>query len=325
VTFLGIRCEGNSAEIVVDSAAYTDAGAKFVEVTKVATFPHLDAAFACSGHGKFSYWAHRCADDATVVARDFDDLVDAAPIWLARALEASGEDPQAPSGLEVSATAFLVGYSARESRYVAYMATMQSLQPQRIEGLHVQPMPFSRRPGREEREGYREILEDEGHPAEDITELLEIWGSRPAPAISDAADWIELARAARTERSLAGDFLRVWVGGSLYITRMKRGSVRTNRLHTFNDTGDELRQLVTASHHPVAQISACGECESGLPALDCCLREELGDPCDCRSGKAFGDCCVVTDREAVADQLWTGHAVPKVSNKGAAAVKTVPR
>jgi hypothetical protein len=305
VTFLGIRCTGESAEIVVDSAAYTDAGAKFAEVTKLDTFPHLDAAFACSGHGHFSYWAHRCARDATVIARNFDDWADAAPIWLNRALVSSGEDPQSPSGLEASATAFLVGYSARESRFVAYMATMQRLQLQRIEGLHVQPMPFSRRPGEEELEGWREILEDEEHPAEDIESFLELWASRPAPTVNDAADWIHLARAARTERSLAGDFLRVWVAGSLYITRMKRGSIRTNRLHAFNDTGEELRQLVTASHHPVAQISPCGDCESGLPALDCCLKEELGDPCGCHSGKTFGDCCLVTDREAVADQIWT--------------------
>lgn len=304
MTFIGIQCTSETAEIAVDSGAYRDRGTRFVETSKVDTFPHLDAAFACSGHAEFSHWAHRYAHDASKLEPTFDDWVSAAPEWLEAALHSSGEDPNDPSGSQLSADAFLVGYSPRDGGYVAYSASMQDLVPQKIEGLHVQPTPFSRCPGQKECDGLRAYMDHDDVPAEELDRLFDQWNTQPRPFVTDAADWIALAEEARTLRSLRGDFMRVFVTGSLYITRMRRGSIRTNRLHTFNDTGQELLQLLADTRHPLAQISPC-HCDSGQPALDCCLKEELDDPCDCYSGKTFGDCCVVTDRDAVTGQLWT--------------------
>ena len=170
----------------------------------------------------------------------------------------------------------------------------------------MQPTPLSRRPNRGEIDWLRECPDvDENVSVEQVEGLIETWAKKPAVSVKSDADWIKIAQAARASRSLRGEFFRVWVAGPLFITRMKPGSIRVNKLLKFNDTGEELRQLLTESHHPLAQINPCSWCDSGLPALDCCLRDDLDDPCGCSSGKTFGDCCVVTDRDAVPERLWT--------------------
>lgn len=303
MTFIGIRCTGGTAEIVTDSVCYTYGGTSFREKTKVHPFPHRDAAITGFGDGPLLVAAGLNAEIASTRTSGFDEMVDTAPEWLADAASLVEPSP----GVVSSSSIFLVGRSEREGAYVAYrFTTAEDLQPCRVPGLFVHPTPFGLRPSPSELEWTRQLWQDDPRASRaDLERFLEEWSKVPEPAIQDAADWITMATLAREQRSLSGWLLRVWVAGSLYVTRMRPGAIRTNRVYTFDDTGEELRRLVAGSRHPLGQINPCGFCDSGLPALDCCLVNQLDEPCECLSGHTFRDCCMVTDRGAVPDQLWT--------------------
>ncbi len=247
--------------------------------------PHLDAILATQGDHTFGVAAQIEFGELDV---SFDDTADHAPQMLRSAWNSLGE--RTP---ETEGSAFFIGNSTKAGEFVAYRYLAEhNFEPEQVTGAHIMPTPLTYRPQsfEVERLGW---LDENPQWREEWTEQPEL----PAPA--SRAQWIDLADAARTHRALFPDpRFRVIVAGKLMWTRIAPGRIRTEVIHEFNDTGDELDRLVANTLHPRAQIAPCG-CGSDKRALDCHITAAADEPCPCeRYNKTFRNCCMLTDAEA---------------------------
>lgn len=305
MTFVGIHCRTNSADLVVDEGSYEPPYATiFRRSTKAVLLPHLDAAFATSGNGLFAASVRETAHLAGDNVEDFDDLIDQSPKWVAEAVASTGLNPE-DSASGAGGTLYLVGYSNRAQSFTAYTLRMNDPTPVEVKGALVSPAPWTLRPSQRQCEEVLRAAGAMGLSADEVDDLRRGWMAKPRAKVFEPTDWVKLATEARRSRSAGGTTLRVWVTGRLFLTRLEKGTSTTRVLHEFNDTGDELRSMLAGTLHPVGQWLPCAYCDSGLPGLDCCMSDMLAEPCRCGSGTEFQHCCMV-DRDAIVpESLWT--------------------
>lgn len=252
-------------------------------VTKYSHLAHLDAVMLKQGDGQVGKVARYVLD--LITERDtFDDLIEAAPGAFQRA--GAGDDGAV-------GTVFLLGWSDHAEAFATYvLASEQNFRAHKVDRW-IMPAPWSMRPsGLELRRLKAVAAHTDWGP-----EAAEVWPTRPpmrAPANDE--EWIELANLARDERTMLGPRARVHVTGELWLSRLERGAFASRRVHQWNDTGENLRRMVTGSHHPFAQAEPC-VCGSGRRWRDCCLAawNASNGSCLCGSGQPFEDCCRVDD------------------------------
>ena len=83
------------------------------------------------------------------------------------------------------------------------------------------------------------------------------------------------------------------IAGDLHHSVLKRGEFQTARVHSFNDSGAEFALLLAGKYHPAGPYGPYAYCDSGRPAVDCCLAADATAACSCGSGKPFQECCSV--------------------------------
>lgn len=177
-----------------------------------------------------------------------------------------------------------MGWSDRAEKFTGwYFSSEHGFESVKVPGLFVTPSPWTIRPSRFELDTLKRHEADDP----DIDQVVELWSRKPArPAPRTVDEWIRLANDVREQRAVDALFGRVIVAGDVFHTRIKRGSIETRKVHTFNDSGDEFLRLVQYTEHPIALAGSC-HCDSGLSYGDC---HGLEEPCGCWSGKQFGDC-----------------------------------
>ncbi|GAB6983530.1 hypothetical protein [Nocardioides pyridinolyticus] len=304
MTFVGIACKGDHAEVVFDEGAYSATSVKVRPSTKVTHLHHFDALMTVSGSPNFVRPAEEILPSAAIQTSSFDELVSEAPRWLERSVDSFFAAPGAEQG---SGSVYLVGYSHRLGEFAAYRFTPRN--PSGIrETFVLQPTPYSLRPPADWLKMIIKGLAKAGFPDDMRAELWQAWMGRPqAPFPESVGDWIALAELAREERSLTGqEFLRVHVTGALRMTTLRRDESTTKVIHRFNDSDPEtLERMFMSSLHPIGQWLPCGECDSGKPTVECCFADAVTQPCECGSGELFVDCCLVEPQDVRRDQLWT--------------------
>jgi hypothetical protein len=288
MTLISIAASGDSAEFITDSMAYTQNLGKLGHTSKSMPIPHLDAAVLGRGDSIFTAEAKSTLLHQSSMVETFDELLAAAPTYL-RDLQRHVIEDLGDTFINLSPVAmYLVGWSHQRNKFEAhYLAQEDDFEPTKISGLHTYPASWAERPTKLE----LSRLQKE-RPTDELAEFWKDWQAKPKrPVPRDIKEWAGLADEIRYTRSLQ-DFAKTIVGGSLYYTRLERESITTIRLFDFNDTGDELLQLVGWNQHPVTQQRPC-HCDSGKTFLECHLADYYADghPCDCGSGKPFGECC----------------------------------
>ena len=232
--------------------------------TKHLTINHLDAAVLTQGDSDFGDQAKVAAKIMSGEVATFDELVDSAPEWLQHTW--SGHHPDA-----CDSVVFLLGWSDRAAAFTAHaFASEQAFKPLAVTRPWVMPSPWSLRPSGLELRRLKAWHHD--HPQ--IDQAAAAWATRPSLAAPESVEaWVDLAELCREQRALGGRFGHVFVAGDVFHTRLGRGEVHTQRVHQFNDAGDELLQMVAGTYHPLALAAAC----------------------DCGTGRSFGECCGVVD------------------------------
>lgn len=268
MTLIAFATYGDHAEFVTDTISYTSGGEELGRCTKHMTLNHLDAAVLTQGDELFGDDAVSGANQVSGRVATFDELVDAATdfladLWRARLAEKGGSEDVAESVI------FFLGWSDRAGAFTAHaFASEQGFKPLAVTRPWVMPTPWSLRPSGLELRRLKTWNQD--HPQ--IEQACAAWAAAPPLAAPQSIEaWVDLAKQARELRSLGGRFGRVIVAGDVFHTRVSRGAVHTQRVHRFNDAGDELLRMVAGSYHPLALAAAC----------------------DCGAGRAFGDCCGV--------------------------------
>ena len=289
MTLIALACYGDHAEFVTDSMAYSRNLRRLGTATKSVVLHHLDAAILTSGDGLFSAETRSYLTQSRDLLdqNTFDTLIEAAPAWLRDAWRAV---QSAVAGYKLDdSTVYLVGFSEAAGEYRAYhFASEHDFNPEPIVGLHMAPTPGDYRPSDMEADKIgRDFADLDG-----ITEFIASWKAKPAhPVPAGLDDWFKVGLEARTRSTQ--NFLRILVGGSIYYTRLERGYASTMKLFDFDDTGDNLLELVGFTQHPAAQLRPCW-CGSGKRHLDCHLAEFLDEPCGCGApGRLFRDCCMI--------------------------------
>ena len=198
---------------------------------------------------------------------DFDAFTAALPeslrgVWVAvsQGRAAAGYDD------EDSRMLVAVGWSPIAGSFKAVMfSSDHDFEPHPLSGPFSQPSPLDVRLSRPEADQYRRLGSLPG-------DLLERWERQPPlHAPRNTAGWVELGQRVREQRSMLypdDTCLKIVVGGELHATTLRRGELTTRRVHTFDDTGEDLLRLVQGTAHPVS----------------------LASPCGCLSGRLFGDC-----------------------------------
>lgn len=278
MTLIAIATYGSDrAEFITDTTWYTHRVSHLGRCTKSLALPHLDAAVITQGDSDFGVLVKIGALTASADAATFDELVEHAPMWL-RQLWAD-----APTKDGDVATVFMVGWSDRDQKFRAWcFATEHDFAPSKIPGLFVTPTPWTMRPSKLELERVRAIEADDPR----IDEVTRLWMAKPAtPAPRTTQEWVDLALAAQAQRGVTrGSYNHVIVAGEVIHTKLKRGSVETRKIHTFDDA--DLFWVVEFTEHPIALAGPC-YCDSGKTYGDCHAGES---PCGCRSGMPFGEC-----------------------------------
>lgn len=272
-------------EFITDSARYTRRVSEMGRTTKHLTINHLDAAVLTQGDSSFGDTVKSSCLKAAEDLGTFDAMTDTAPDWLAHLRKLcvdAGETPE-----EDESNVFLLGWSDRASKFVAYaFPSAAGFEPSKINGLWAMPAPWAMRPSALELDHIKRNFADDEH----LDRIVDSWSKKPTrPAPRSTEEWVALACEAREQRALNAGFAHVIVAGDVFHTKLKRGSVETRRVHTFNDSGEEFLSLVEYTEHPIALAGPCW-CESGRTYGDCHAREF---PCGCRSGKSFGECCMM--------------------------------
>lgn len=305
MTLIAIALKGQSAEIVTDTASNTRQGAKFRRCSKTYPIHHLDMVMTASGVSRLSSHAQWHADHAATNVDSFDELVDKAPIWMDYAKREAGID--FGEGLEIAASIFLIGYSDRAEEFVGYvLRAATDFTPEPLPAMTVQPTPMSVKISEAELDRLCVVAERMHATPTDIAGLRARWLNQPEVTVPRSAkDWVKLAEEVRSSRVLSGPQLRTWVAGEVVRTTLHRGRSKTEVIHQFDDTGENLRKMLDTSLHPLVQRDPCPYCYSGLPGIDCCQTRERDAPCECGSRKIMRDCCMVAEGEEVPRSLWT--------------------
>lgn len=296
MTLIAFAAHDDHAELLTDTAAYTPLYRHVKRVTKFAQLPHIDTVIATQGNHDFGALAKVSLGEDS---QTFDDLTAAAPATL-RDLWHAVRQSAGPAYLQGSV--FVLGYSPAQRRFLGYRYLAEhDFERELVDGLHYMPAPFNRRPMDFEVARLRSEYEISDRRAA----LLQEWAGEPLPELpTDVTSWARLALEMRHFRSVQlGPWATVVAGQALY-TRLEVGLISTTRLFDFEDHGDELKQLVDGSLHPVAQQGPCA-CGSGRTALDCHLGEAADEPCPCDTGRAFRDCCMLGESAEVTQTLWT--------------------
>ncbi len=315
MTLLAIHADATRAQIMTDTRSADHIGRTWSRGTKFFHLAHLDAGLVTQGSSSFGNRATLLLGSDSGFSGTFDDLLSSTPAALRRAWSRlSGEvtDENAEHGSTVAladSVVFLAGYSDAAQGFVAVgFASDHDFEPRPVSGLHVQPSPFHLAPSTLELERLRRHFRLNGL---DVTALGQTkTGENPAPDTTEA--WEALARAVRRDRALApiASGLKWVVGGDVLLTTIERGSSTTERLLTFGDAGEEFREMVAGTLHPMGQAGPC-VCDSGKRLIDCCV-QLTGQQCPCGSGRIFGDCCSIDAGVASQDDasLLT-HALAK--------------
>ena len=292
MTFIAFHAGLDEAEIATDTMSYTLNGSEFGRSSKVALYPHVDAAVMTQGFVTVGSTLRLAIDLLSEAVPTFDGMVEHLGAFLADAYAKLEEDIRAADARHGS-TLFLIGYSEAEARFCAVQcATDRGFAVEPISDTFVHPSPWSLRPSALEADRIgRDVEAKEGRERRDA--VLGGWNAQATPVIPESRqDWIALAMRARTERSLMSGFGKTFVAGDLHYTRLKRGMATTKKVHTFNDAGEEFQALVRGTYHPQGQLGPCW-CGSGKTFLECHMAPHLDEPCACGSGRPIRDCCMV--------------------------------
>lgn len=263
MTLIAFHATDKSAHLMTDSVTYTTYCEELGHATKRAPIDHLDATIATQGDTTWGDTVVALLLTYSTRATTFDDLVDQAP-RAARgcrdglATDANGYD--AGEGFVV-----LLGWSHRLGRFAGYVLhSRNDYEAREHDGLFVYPSPWTARPTREQLDSFREWEDDDANR----DKVVELWQAKPIlepPA--DDAEWVDLAKRVRTERS-AEPYAKVLVAGSVYLTKIKRGFQSTRKVHQFNDRGEEWVKVLSGTRHPIGLAAPC-PCGSGERVADC--------------------------------------------------------
>lgn len=286
MTLIAFATHGDRATIATDTLAYDRGGRRMGHTSKALPLPHLDAAMMTQGTASFGIMAGCVIPRLGYLAPTFDALVTETPGALREAWAEVVEYDR------IEATAFLVGYSEAAGEFAAYgFAAEHDFEPWRIEGTFVMPTPRIFRAS--EFELARLAAEGDVDP-----QMLEEWRkAMPLPEVETAEDWTEVALAAWRDRSRGRIAPTVFIGGRLHLTRLARGKVSTETIHTFDQDSEEFRDMVRGTLHPLGQVAPCS-CGSGSAFADCCLDVDLPCPCGSRGEtKTIRECCLLNTEE----------------------------
>jgi hypothetical protein len=307
MTMIGFATYGDSAELVVDTAAFSPHMRHVATTTKFLTLHHLSAWVITGGDQGFGLNAKLTLVDNAHTT--FDDLVAETPEALRWVWEKTNfRDTKDPDG-----QVYLVGYSESAGAFTAHRFLKDhDFEPEHVEnGFHIQPAAITFRPNDAELDELRRNFPD-------LSDFIEEWALESPPNKPQGeAEWIDLVLEIRHGRSAIRPSLKVLVAGSAIWTRMTREASMTIKMMDFNDHGAELEKIVAGTLHPRAQVGPCDECDSGRPLMDCCLQTDI--PCPCGNAEAtLAECCLLTpaDREEWAhrETLFTeGPYVPSAS------------
>lgn len=291
MTMIAFATYGDRAEFITDTLSYHRNGANLGRTSKHLCIPHLDAAILMQGDSWFGDDAKSVAVQVSRQVATFDELVESAPAWLGDLWKARRAQVGDTASYLSDPLAILVGWSDREQEFAAYtLAAEQEFKPLRIKGTWAIPCPWTARPsGIEQR---RILALDDPGTHEQRREAVDLWRNKPPLARPAAAEeWRELAKQIRKQRALE-TFCSTYIGGDVLHTRLERGRSTTEKIHAYDDSGEEFLQMIAWSYHPIAQAAACW-CESGKRYVDCHLAEQHDQPCACGSGGLFKTCCKV--------------------------------
>lgn len=292
MTLIAITCQGDSAQILNDTAAYSSNLRHLTTTTKVHPITHLDAAVAFGGRADFGPWVRFAMDtDARLAHVEFDELVEALPAVLPGLFAAylQGNQPDDPT----PGVVFLVGYSTEAGEFRAFQLTSGTdFEAAPLHGTYLHPTPWNLRPSAEE---YRLLLfayERLGEHPDVIADIRDHWLAQPAPDPDiDQAGLIQLARYTREDRSMGGG---IPIHGDLVHHTLRRGRMVSRKVHTFPATGPDFDRFIAGRDHPVAQLADC-PCGSGRNILLCHRAGDVDKPCRCYSGALFKDCCLTPE------------------------------
>lgn len=82
------------------------------------------------------------------------------------------------------------------------------------------------------------------------------------------------------------------IGGDMVLTRLARGQVERQVVHTMPTHGRQWRRSLIGLLCEEGQMAPC-ICGTGWPLAACCAPNAYQEPCPCRSGQPFGRCCVI--------------------------------
>lgn len=288
MTFIGVSTHRDRAELVTDSWAYTAGAAQLSRAQKLIPIPHLDAAVVTHGLSSFGFRTNAMAIDLAESVLHLDELVDRSAEQL-RSIWAGLPDRHLPG---VFGRAVVAGYSSAAGGFRAWLLPSETdFTPEVLGEPVVFPAPLTVRPHPLEAASNRAAFART--PREGDEDALAAWEGRPG--LGRGVDWVHVANTARSDRTLCRQGyqrVKTLVGGDLYRTTLRVGHITTERVHAFNDAGDELVEALSGSLHPIGQLGPCA-CGSRRRALDCCLAGRDDQPCPCGSDRAFAACCRV--------------------------------
>lgn len=295
MTMIAFATYGDRAEFITDSASYLANGAGLSHCTKAVPLPHLDMAVLAQGDSVFAVDAKTIVMQVAGQVSTFDGVVRSTPEhlrthWALRLEEYADAKP---------AKVFLLGYSQDDERFTAWelASDVGDFEPLRIDQPYVLPCPWGVRPDERQAERLHEWDREQAakwgvEPLGD--RIVERWLSRPAMAApASIEEWVTVAKVVRKERT--DEYASVIVAGDVFHTRIGRGEVTTQRIHSYDDSfqSEDFQAMVAGTQHPLGQLLPC-ICGSGTRALECHLADQLDEICGClRSGKTFRECCAV--------------------------------
>jgi hypothetical protein len=295
VTLIAFHARKAGADILTDTLSYTPQAETVGVCTKVHLISHMDAAVAMQGTEAFSgrivYWLKDICRDVD----DFDGLVTYLPAILREAFELVQAERREHLALgvavhEESVMLALVGYSTAQQRFQGWVfASPDQFEPEEHTNVFIYPAPLSCAPSRYElTSGLLAIAADKRQPEANKVKFARWLDKPPALVPQTERDWVELGKAARYDRALVDHrvLFKVLLGGDLFRTRLAVGEQTAKRIHRFNDKGTEFAQLLAGLNNPIS----------------------LSLPCQCGSGRPYGDCCweLMKARDATARPAPTG-------------------
>lgn len=304
MTFIGIETTPATADIYTDTWSYMTNARTLGSYTKVLPILHLKAAVVVQGSVAFgSAWKGR-ADQLSETATTFDEFNELAPERIRQAWRGAQGEGRADFG---PALVLHVGFSSERKTFetVAFHS-FTGFEPEILAGPFVHPSPLGIKPSDYELVRYAKGVVETDNPEHRTTLEANFKTMTAWPLMADEPrtpeEWTEIAETARQDRSIrmtVASQMKILVGGELHRTRLSMvGGIYQQRIHSFNDQGEELAQVVRGTAHPLAQLAPCS-CGSDKMQLECCTAPYLDEPCQCGSGANLRACCAVASVEAV--------------------------